>query len=166
MTPLRLHLPAEHITLELTPQPLQPAAQLAHTRSPAAGANVLFAGTTRDSCDGRPVARLAYESYGPLALRTLAALARAAVDKHGLCAVSIAHRLGPVPVGEESIVIALSAPHRGPAWRAGQELLDDCKRRLEVWKREEFVGDPPGEGEWRANRDTDADGNPSADSAH
>ncbi len=66
------------------------------------------------------------------------------------------HRLGTVPIGEESILIALSAPHRRAAWRAGEEALEECKSRVEVWKREVFVGDG-GEGEdggvWRANRD-------------
>jgi molybdopterin synthase catalytic subunit len=60
------------------------------------------------------------------------------------------HRLGTVPIGEESILIAVSAPHRQAAWDAGQEALEECKARVEVWKREEFEGD---EGVWRANRD-------------
>jgi molybdopterin synthase catalytic subunit len=60
------------------------------------------------------------------------------------------HRLGVVPIGEESILIAVSAPHRQAAWRAGEEALEECKARVEVWKLEEF-GD--GEGVWRANRD-------------
>lgn len=60
------------------------------------------------------------------------------------------HRLGVVPIGEESILIAVSAPHRQAAWRAGEEALEECKSRVEVWKREEFEGE---EGVWRANRD-------------
>lgn len=60
------------------------------------------------------------------------------------------HRLGTVPIGEESILIAVSAPHRQAAWRAGEEALEDCKARVEVWKREEFDDE---EGVWRANRD-------------
>jgi len=60
------------------------------------------------------------------------------------------HRLGVVPIGEESILIAVSAPHRQAAWRAGEEALEDCKARVEIWKREEFEGE---EGVWRANRD-------------
>ena len=60
------------------------------------------------------------------------------------------HRLGTVPVGEESILIAVSSPHRQAAWRAGEEALEECKAKVEVWKREEFEGE---EGVWRANRD-------------
>jgi molybdopterin synthase catalytic subunit len=76
-----------------------------------------------------------------------------------LVAVSIAHRLGVVPVGEASIAIAVSAPHRGPAWRAGEEVLEVCKEKLEVWKREEFVGEKAEDGAWRANKDRDREGN-------
>lgn len=70
--------------------------------------------------------------------------------KHGLKGISMIHRLGTVPIGEESILIAVSSPHRQAAWRAGEEALEACKERVEVWKREEFEGE---EGVWRANRD-------------
>lgn len=60
------------------------------------------------------------------------------------------HRLGVVPIGQESILIAVSAPHRHAAWRGGEEALEECKEKVEVWKLEEFG---EGEGVWRANRD-------------
>ena len=72
-------------------------------------------------------------------------------SKHSLTAIAMVHRLGTVPIGEESILIAVSAPHRGPAWRAGEEALEECKARVEVWKLEEFGGEEGGI--WRANRD-------------
>lgn len=72
------------------------------------------------------------------------------VDKHGLEGVTMVHRLGTVPIGEESILIAVSSPHRQAAWKAGEEALEECKRRVEVWKKEEFEGEG---GVWRANRD-------------
>ena len=61
------------------------------------------------------------------------------------------HRLGVVPIGEESILIAVSSPHRQAAWKAGEEALEECKAKVEVWKREEFGGEEGGV--WRANRD-------------
>ena len=70
--------------------------------------------------------------------------------RHGLKGIAMIHRLGTVPIGEESILIAVSAPHRQAAWKAGEEALEDCKKHVEVWKREEFEGE---EGVWRANRD-------------
>lgn len=70
--------------------------------------------------------------------------------KHGLKGIALIHRLGTVPIGEESILIAVSAPHRQAAWRAGEEALEECKAKVEVWKKEEFEGE---DGVWRANRD-------------
>ncbi|OJD10942.1 molybdopterin synthase catalytic subunit [Blastomyces percursus] len=155
------HVPDTNIHLELTYSPLDPTRSLAHVRSPHAGANVLFLGTTRSTFDNRPVARLTYTSYAPLALRTLEKIAHDAVAKYELQGISISHRLGEVAVTEESIAIAVSAGHRGPAWRAGEEVLEQCKAAAEIWKREEFVGAAEGEGEWRANRNMDEMGHAS-----
>ena len=72
-------------------------------------------------------------------------------EKHSLTAIAMIHRLGVVPIGEESILIAVSSPHRQAAWRAGEEALEQCKEKVEVWKKEEFGGNEGGV--WRANRD-------------
>ncbi|KAI6088390.1 Molybdopterin biosynthesis MoaE [Hypoxylon rubiginosum] len=119
-------------------------------RSPQAGAIVMFAGTTRDNFGGKPVKELQYSAYKPLALRTMLSICKDIHAKHGLVSIAMVHRLGTVPIGEESILIAVSAPHRQAAWRAGEQALEDCKERVEVWKREEFEGE---DGVWRANRD-------------
>ncbi|CAJ2503876.1 Uu.00g112700.m01.CDS01 [Anthostomella pinea] len=119
-------------------------------RSPQAGAIVLFAGTTRDNFAGKPVKELQYSAYNALALRTMLSICKELVTKHHLTSMAMVHRLGTVPIGEESILIAASSPHRQAAWRAGEEALEDCKNRVEVWKREEFEGEA---GVWRANRD-------------
>lgn len=175
--PRRVHLPDENIYLELTYSALDTSSILSQVSSPSAGANILFLGTTRDTFNNRAVSQLSYTSYAPLALKTLTEIARetkqafaaggdgedsatttAASGGGGLIGISIAHRLGIVPISEASIAIAVSAGHRGPAWRAGERLLESCKERLEVWKREEFVGERPEDGEWRANRDTDPEG--------
>ncbi|KAK0749349.1 Molybdopterin biosynthesis MoaE [Schizothecium vesticola] len=121
-------------------------------RSPEAGAIVIFAGTTRNSFASLPVSHLSYTSYPPLALRSMLAICEEVRNRHALKGVAMAHRLGDVPIGEESIVIAVSAAHRGAAWRAGEEALEAAKARVEVWKREEFEGEEV-EGVWRANRD-------------
>lgn len=149
--------PTKNTHLTLTYAPLDPTAALKAVSSPSAGANVLFLGTTRDSFDNRPVTQLSYTAYPPLALKTLQRIATEAVEKHGLLGVCIVHRLGVVPVGEASIAVAVSSGHRGPAWRAGEEVLERCKEKLEVWKKEEF-GDGKGGSEWKANRDWDSEG--------
>ena len=79
------------------------------------------------------------------------AIARAVKVKHELTAICMSHRLGIVPIGEESILIAVSAPHRHAAWEAGEEALEECKDKVEVWKLEQFGGEEGGV--WRANRD-------------
>ena len=78
-------------------------------------------------------------------------IAQSVKTKYGLNAISLIHRLGIVPIGEESILIAVSSPHRQAAWRAGEEALEQCKAKVEVWKLEEFGGEEGGI--WRANRD-------------
>lgn len=78
-------------------------------------------------------------------------IALAVKAKYELTAVSISHRLGVCPIGEESILIAVSAPHRQAAWKGGEEALEECKEKVEVWKREEFGGEEGGI--WRANRE-------------
>lgn len=79
------------------------------------------------------------------------------LKKHALTSIAIEHRLGHVPVEEESIAIAVSAPHRKAAWRAGEECLEIVKEKAEVWKFEVF-GDEAEGGEWRENRRTDGEG--------
>lgn len=78
-------------------------------------------------------------------------IAQSVKAKHRLIAISMVHRLGIVPIGEESILIAVSSPHRQAAWKAGEEALEKCKAKVEVWKLEEFGGEEGGV--WRANRD-------------
>lgn len=110
-----------------------------------------MSGTTRDNFDGKSVTHLEYSAYAPRALQTMLSIAKAVKADHGLIAINMIHRLGIVPIQEESILIAVSAPHRGPAWKAGEEALELCKEKVEVWKLEEFGGDEGGI--WRANRD-------------
>ncbi|GAB7353504.1 hypothetical protein MBLNU459_g3951t1 [Dothideomycetes sp. NU459] len=141
----------EGIFVGLTHNVLDAVAIMNKVRSPKAGAIVLFAGTTRDNFANKPVVHLAYEAYAPLALRTMSLIARELKTKHELNGIAMIHRLGVVPIAEESILIAVSTPHRQAAWRAGEEALELVKEKVEVWKLEEFGGEEGGV--WRANRD-------------
>ena len=138
------------IHISLTPHTLSSLTATQFVRSPSAGATVLFIGSTRDSFNDLPVSSLSYTSYAPLAISTLFKIASAILEKHSCTKIAIMHKLGECPIGEESIVIAVSAPHRQAAWRAGEEALEETKAKAEIWKLERFVG---GEGVWRANRD-------------
>ena len=94
---------------------------------------------------------LKYTSYEPRALQTMLLICKTIHQKHSLTSIAMVHRLGIVPISEESILITVSSPHRQEAWRAGEEALEECKQKLEVWKKEEFGGEAGGV--WRANRD-------------
>ncbi|KAH0844204.1 Molybdopterin synthase catalytic subunit [Fonsecaea pedrosoi] len=153
-------LSSDTIYVSLVYDPLDIPSYLRFTRSPTAGANVLFLGTTRNNFDHRPVSRLSYSAYPSLALKSLYAIAEDVQKKHGLEKVVIAHRLGEVNVEEESIAVSVSSGHRASGWAGAEEILERVKARAEIWKREWFAdtGEVE-EGVWRANRDTDGHGN-------
>lgn len=105
---------------------------------PRCGATVVFTGTTRE------VPSLEYEAYEEMAIETMRRLADEAVRRHGLVAVAVEHRTGSVALGEPSIVVAASAPHRQEAFEGARFLLDQVKANAPIWKREH-----PEEGEPR-----------------
>lgn len=159
------------IYVALTYEPLDTSSYLRFARSPTAGANILFLGTTRDSFipshtsdpAGRPVTHLTYTTYPALALRTLFRVATQAKEKHNLEKVVIVHRLGDVAVGEESIAVCVSSGHRGQGWKGAEDILEKVKEGVEIWKREwmgeKLVDGQEGqEGVWRANNERDASG--------
>jgi molybdopterin synthase catalytic subunit len=109
-------------------------------RDPAAGAVVVFVGTTRNENAGRRVVRLEYEAYTRMAVREMRALAAEARRRWPLRKVVMAHRTGLVPVGQASVGIAVSAGHRGEAFAACHWLIDRLKEIVPIWKREHFRG--------------------------
>ncbi|MFN9272785.1 MAG: molybdenum cofactor biosynthesis protein MoaE [Planctomycetia bacterium] len=113
------------------------AAVLSTVASDAAGANVLFVGTTRGITAGLVTRSLEYEAHEPMARGELDRLRDEAIERFGLESCAIVHRLGVVPVGEASVAIAASAPHRREAFAAAEWLMEEVKRVVPVWKREE-----------------------------
>ena len=122
-------------------EPIDTARLLESVANDAAGANVLFTGTTRGVTAGvlttQITKRLTYEAHEPLASAVLARLRDAAVAQYGLTACAIIHRLGEVAVGETSVAIATSAPHRREAFAAAEWLMERIKREAPIWKCEE-----------------------------
>lgn len=111
--------------------PLSLEAVAARVQDPRAGAVVTFSGTTRD------VAFLDYEAYAEMAAERIDAIVAEAVERHGLCRAAADHRYGRVPLGEASVVVAASAPHRGEAFAGAREIIDRIKAQAPIWKREE-----------------------------
>jgi MoaE-MoaD fusion protein len=97
---------------------------------PGAGAIVSFQGTTRD------VPRLEYEAYGEMAEERIAAVLTDCVKRHGLEAAAAEHRIGPVPLGEVSVLVAVAAAHREQAFAGAREAIDRIKTEAPIWKRE------------------------------
>jgi len=116
--------------IRVTADPLDLVALAAAVRDPAAGAVVLFEGVTRE------VPELDYEAYAEMALEKLRAIASEEAERHGLCAVAIEHRVGTVPLGEPSVIVAASAPHRGEAFAGARALIDRVKAEAPIWKVE------------------------------
>jgi molybdopterin synthase catalytic subunit len=131
--------------VRLTEEPLDVAAIAAAVASPDCGAVVSFVGTVRDAHGGRPVERLTYSAYRPMAERRLAALAAELEERHGV-RLAVVHRLGTLLPGEASVAIVAAAPHRDAAFVATRECLERLKREIPVWKREHYAD---GSARWR-----------------
>lgn len=128
----------------LTRAPLDPAALEAEVRDASAGAVVAFAGVTRNAHLGKAVLFLEYEAQENLALKTLDALCAEASRNFGLAKVRLAHRLGRLDVGEASVCIAVSSPHRAAAFDGCRFLIDALKTSVPIWKKEHYAdGSPP-----------------------
>ena len=115
-------------------------AAVAEVRDDGAGAIATFVGTTRAHSRGRDVLHLDYEAYEGMAEQVMADLAGELSRRHDLCKVAIHHRVGRVDIGEMSVVIAVSAPHRTAALAACKEAIDELKVSVPLWKKETYVG--------------------------
>ena len=124
----------------LSETPLSLDRVVAEVASDDAGAIATFVGTTRARSRGRDVVRLEYEAYEGMAEAEMERIATALRDRHDVLAVAIHHRIGPVEIGETSVVIAVSAAHRGAALDACREAIDILKQTVPLWKKELYVG--------------------------
>jgi MoaE-MoaD fusion protein len=115
----------------VTDAPLSLDPLIERVRDPRAGAVVMFLGVTRE------VGELQYEAYTEMAERQLAEIVASAVERHGLCGAAAEHRIGRVPLSEPSVAVVVSAPHRGAAFAAAREIIDELKGRAPIWKKEE-----------------------------
>jgi molybdopterin synthase catalytic subunit/molybdopterin converting factor small subunit len=124
----------------LTNDPLDLPAVIAEVETEAAGAVASFVGTVRARSRDRDVLYLEYEAYEGMAEQVMANLADTLKSKYELCEVAIAHRIGRVEIGEASVAIAVSAPHRHDALAACKEAIDTLKETVPLWKKEVYEG--------------------------
>lgn len=136
---------------DLQHEPIDTRALEAECRTDGDGAVVTFAGTTRDTNEGAAVVSLRYEAYPEMAQKVMCTLFESAITRFPITRARVAHRLGEVPVGEASVVVVVSSPHRGPAFDACRYLMDRLKGEVPIWKLEQlrdgggtrWVGDLP-----------------------
>ena len=124
----------------LSETPLSHDAVVREVASDDAGAIATFIGTTRAHARGRAVVRLEYEAYEGMAEETMAEIAGELKARYDLIDIAIHHRIGTVGIGETSVVIAVSAAHRGDALAACRDAIDTLKERVPLWKKELYEG--------------------------
>jgi molybdopterin synthase catalytic subunit/molybdopterin converting factor small subunit len=124
----------------VTEDPLSLEATAAEVADERAGGIATFTGTVRRQSRGREVTHLEYEAYAEMAEDVMAKLAADLESRYDLCAVAIHHRVGRVEIGEASVVIAVSAPHRQDALAACKDAIDTIKETVPLWKKEVYEG--------------------------
>lgn len=125
--------------IELTREPIDTNRLLAQVSSPLAGAVVLFLGTVRELTAGRRTVALDYECYPEMAEQELARIESEARQRWPLVECAIVHRLGHLELGEASVAVAVSSPHRQAAFAAGQWVIDTLKQVVPIWKKENWA---------------------------
>lgn len=148
--------------IQLTDDAIDYAAVTEQVRSRAAGAVILFLGTVREMTDGQRTIALDYEAYPKMAEAKLAELEAEARSRWPVIEIAIVHRLGRLALGEVSVAVAVSTPHRAQAFEAGQHLIDRLKVVVPIWKKENWSD---GTTEWVHPGLTDSSSCPSSSGA-
>jgi molybdopterin converting factor subunit 1 len=136
----------------LTRHAIDPRAIIRRIQTGAEGAVLTFEGTVRNNTRGRRTLYLDYEGYESMALKVMAQIGRELAASHAIGRVAMVHRLGRMLIGETSVAVIVTAPHRRPAFEAGLEGIDRLKKLVPIWKKEHFAdGAVWVEGEWDRN---------------
>jgi len=140
------------VLIEITTEPLAPEPFLQHVRRDDSGAVALFLGVVRNESLGRRVLYLEYDAYPEMAERKLQEVAGEAQARWPITDVAIAHRTGRLEVGETSLLVAVSSPHRHDAFAACHHIVNRIKEIVPIWKKEVWEdgeawieGEPVGE---------------------
>ena len=128
----------------LTDDPIDPRALVQRVWRPSDGAYVLFEGIVRNHHEGKAVESIFYDAYRPMAEKEMGAIVREISAKYPDVALAVVHRLGELVVGDSSIAIVASSPHRAEAFDACRMMIDRIKETVPIWKKERG----PGGEEW------------------
>jgi MoaE-MoaD fusion protein len=123
---------------ELVREPIDLVVLARHVRGPEDGATVTFDGFVRNQSHNRPTLYLDYEAYESMALAKMREIGAQLHEKYRIHRVAIVHRLGRLEIGETSVFIGVSAPHRAAAFDACRFAIDTLKRTVPIWKKEYF----------------------------
>lgn len=133
----------------LTRDPIQTRSLVERLQRGEDGAVVTFEGIVRNNTKGRPTRFLDYECYEAMAIKVMAEIGLQIARAHAISRLALVHRLGRMQIGDESVVVIATAPHRKPAFDAALEGINRLKRTVPIWKKEYFEdGDVWVEGEW------------------
>ena len=144
--PLRYDGPVTDRTLvRITSEPIEADEALAFVADPGAGATAVFVGTVRDHSGAGAVTGLSYEAWDELATERLDAIGGEMHARWPVRKVAILHRIGDLAVGEASVIVAASAPHRGDAIDACRHGIERLKEDVPIWKKESLVS---GDAHW------------------
>jgi molybdopterin synthase catalytic subunit len=131
-------LPSSRDFFELTPQSIDVGAVARRVVLPECGATVTLDGYAREWTNGRRTLYLVYEAYAPMAMREMERLGQRARQKFDIAHIGIVHRTGRLDIGDTSVVISVSAPHRRAAFEACEWAIRELKRTVPIWKKEFF----------------------------
>ena len=123
---------------QLVREPIDIAALARHVRAPEDGATVTFDGFVRNQSHNRPTLYLDYEAYESMALAKMREIGFQLHEKYSIHRIAMVHRLGRLEIGDTSVFIAVSAPHRAAAFDACRFAIDTLKRTVPIWKKEYF----------------------------
>ena len=124
--------------IQITKEPIRVIDVLDSVSDDRAGGIDLFLGSTRNNSRGKTVVALEYSAYEPMALREMKRIEEEARRQWDLIHIAMVHRLGRLEIGEVSVAIAVSAPHRREAFEACRYLIDTLKKTIPIWKKELF----------------------------
>ena len=128
----------QHIDIQINLQSLQPSACLDFVSTPNSGGINIFIGTVRNVTAEKPVIRLEFEGYEPMAVSEMKKICLGMMDKWPINRISMHHRLGKLEIGEIAVIIAVAAGHRDAAFKACRFAIDTLKKTVPIWKKEIF----------------------------